>query len=334
MGLSVIRTSLGSLLAMLLINAPVNAQTTDEVNGAELKDRVAAVKGIDPVMVKAQILLDRAYYSPGVIDGIYGGNTRKALREYQLQRRLTVSGDLDTETWEALISEDQQPALMSYTVAVGDVDGPFVDSIPAGMKEMAKLERLAYASASELLAEKFHMGERLLRALNRDVDLSESGAEITVARVRKRRTGTKVATILVDKVGQTVKPLDVNGNLIAFYPATVGSRTFPSPVGVLKVTAVAEQPTFTYSSKLAYSDLPKGERLIIAPGPNNPVGIVWISLSKNGFGIHGTPQPEKISKTASHGCVRLTNWDALELAHLVSAGVTVQFAEQRLPATN
>ncbi|MGV3723875.1 MAG: L,D-transpeptidase family protein [Actinomycetota bacterium] len=313
-------------MVALLANAPAGAQTANEVNEAELQDRITAAGGIDPVMVKAQILLDRAYYSPGVIDGIYGSNTKKALREYQLQRRLTASGTLDAATWEALTGDDDQPALMSYTLAKEDVDGPFVDSIPAGMKEMAKLERLAYTSASELLAEKFHMGERLLRALNPDVDFGKSGAEITVARVRKRRPGSRVATILVDKVSQTVKPLDASGKLIAFYPATVGSRTFPSPDGVLKVTAVAERPTFTYSSELAYSDLPKGERLVIPPGPNNPVGIVWISLSKNGFGIHGTPQPEKISKSASHGCVRLTNWDALELAHLVSSGVTVQFS--------
>lgn len=295
----------------------------EQVNQAERP--TATAKGPSPGIIRAQVLLDRAFVSPGVIDGYWGGNTEKAIRVYQHLQHLSPSGELDTATWASLTSGSSTPALTTYTISKRDAEGPFTEQIPSGMKEMAKLDRLGYTSPAELLAEKFHLDQDLLKALNPDVDFSKPGTKIVVANVRGRKPKVLAASVVVDRTNQAVKAFSQDGRLIAFYPATVGSDTFPSPSGDLKVTAIAEDPVFTYSGKLEYSDLKKGEAIQVAPGPNNPVGNIWIDLSKDGYGIHGTPSPSKISKSASHGCVRLTNWSARELAFLVKPGVPVRF---------
>jgi lipoprotein-anchoring transpeptidase ErfK/SrfK len=320
-----------SLVLGLMLAGAGYGGTTEErpwlerVNDAT-PEEVTKRKDPSPAIIRAQVLLDRAAISPGVIDGYDGGNTRKALRVFQLRNRLRPTGVLDTATWEALIGADSAPVLMEYTITEKDVAGPFVEAIPAGMREMGKLERLDYTSPRELLAEKFHLDEDLLERMNPEVDFSKAGAKIVVADVRGPRPEGPAVTVVVDRQNQSVKPYAADGRLIAFYPATVGSSTFPSPSGDLEVVSVAENPEYTYSARLEFSDLKEGERAIrIAPGPNNPVGSIWIGLSRRGFGIHGTPHPSKIGKQSSHGCVRLTNWDARELAFLVKKGVTVQF---------
>lgn len=323
----VLRTVVTVLLAGWVGAAPAAALTPQEVNEAELAETIRASSGVQAAVVKAQILLDQSHFSPGVIDGVFGSNTKKALRAYQLQNELPDSGALDAATWELLTRELDRPVLTSYTLTEADVKGPFVEAIPKRMEKMAELDSLGYTSPQELLAEKFHMGERLLLRLNPGADLKHAGGEIQVARVLGKQAAGKVATVLVDKTNQTLKALDKDENLVAFYPATVGSRDFPTPSGNLKVNSIAENPVFTYSSSLSYADLPKGTRLRIPAGPNNPVGLIWIDLSKDHYGIHGTPRPEQISKRSSHGCVRLTNWDARELAFLVSPGTSVRFVD-------
>lgn len=308
-----------------LASGPASALSMEEVNNAQWSRTVSSGRG--PVVLKAQILLDRAFVSPGAVDGIYGGNTRKALRVFQNVQKLSGGGAIDRATWQALTRNSSEPVLTTYTIQQDDVNGPFVKRIPNSIREKAKMDRMAYTGPAELLAEKFHMDQDLLKELNPNANFGKAGTKIVVANVRNRTPDGNVKSIVVDRKTQAVKAYDSNGGLIAFYPATVGSSRFPSPSGKMEVKGVAKSPKFTYSGDLEYAkDLKKGETLVVPPGPNNPVGIIWIDLSKDGYGIHGTPQPALISKTASHGCVRLTNWDAQELGEKVEPGVRVIFS--------
>jgi lipoprotein-anchoring transpeptidase ErfK/SrfK len=214
--------------------------------------------------------------------------------------------------------------LTQYTTLEADVGGPFIDKVPTGVEEQSKLPAMSYTSAAELLGEKFHMTEDLLKALNPGVDLSKAGQTITVADLGANALSGQVATIVVDKAESAVKAYDAAGKLLAFYPATIGSEEMATPDGVLKVTGVSRKPTYTFDpARLTYKG-PK-TKTVVAAGPNNPVGVVWIGLNKPTYGIHGAPDPALIGKRESHGCVRLTNWDALELAAAVKPGVQVKF---------
>ena len=189
------------------------------------------------------------------------------------------------------------------------------------------MERLGYTSPEELLAEKFHMSQDLLRRLNPDASFDQAGQEIVVANVENQSLPRKISRLEVDAEKQRVKVYDEDNNLIAIYPATVGSEDRPSPKGEFKVTAISENPVYPYDPSLNLRGVHVKEKLQIPPGPNNPVGAVWISLSAEGYGIHGTPEPDKISKSASHGCVRLTNWDALDLARNLNDGTPVSIVD-------
>jgi lipoprotein-anchoring transpeptidase ErfK/SrfK len=302
------------------------ALTLDSVNAAKLKKTISTGAAASPVLIKAQVLLDRASISPGVIDGMWGSNMKKALKAYQELKGLKETAVLDPSTWKHLAGDGAAEVLTTYTITEQDLKGPFVDKIPTDVKKMARLPRLGYTSPAEALAERFHLSETLLKKLNPGADFKKAGTEIVVANVGGGQAGAPVARLVVDRKLQGVRALGKDGKLVAFYPATVGSDEFPSPSGSLKVTAVAERPYFTFSSKLEYAKkLKKGETVKVPSGPNNPVGVVWIDLNKRGYGIHGTPEPSKVSKTASHGCVRLTNWDAQELARRVSKGMPVEF---------
>jgi lipoprotein-anchoring transpeptidase ErfK/SrfK len=186
-----------------------------------------------------------------------------------------------------------------------------------------RLERLGYATAEELLAEKFHMSQQLLRKLNPGASFDKAGQEVVVANVERSSLSGKISRIEVDSQQQRVLAYDKDHNVVAIYPATVGSEDRPSPEGKFKVTKITENPVYHYDPSLRLRGVHVQEKLNLPPGPNNPVGAVWINLSAEGYGIHGTPDPDKISKSASHGCIRLTNWDALELARNVSKGTPV-----------
>jgi lipoprotein-anchoring transpeptidase ErfK/SrfK len=212
--------------------------------------------------------------------------------------------------------------LQRYTITAEDVEGPFV-TVPSDMEAQAELEALAYESPAEALAEKFHMAQSFLKALNPGADFAAAGTEITVIVPRGKGLKGKVARIEVDKAGSALRAFSADGSLLATYPATIGSSTFPSPDGEMEVTTVAAAPTYHFDP----TDRNWGpdKKLTIAAGPNNPVGGTWIDLSKDGYGIHGTPEPRLIGKTSSHGCVRLTNWDAAELGKAVGKGTKVEF---------
>lgn len=273
-------------------------------------------------VLAVQILLDRSRHSPGVIDGLMGGNTRRAIRAYQQANGLSVTGEADSALLDHLMQAHGGDLFQTYTIASDDVDGPF-RNVPSGMAAKAELDRLAYESPAELLAEKFHMAQSFLRALNPRADFSSAGTQILVVRQGDETLAESVSRVEVDKSANELRAYSSGGNLVATYPTTVGSSVHPSPNDRLEVVAIAPDPTYHFD--------PEGRswgpdrQLTIAPGPNNPVGLVWIDLSRDGFGIHGTPDPALIGKTSSHGCVRLTNWDAQEVADAVSQGTTVVF---------
>ncbi len=292
--------------------------TAEAVNDASLVTPVNA-KASGPAVLRAEILLDRANFSPGEIDGGYGSNLRKAIAGYQASNGLTVSGTVDKDTWAAL-DRDTEPVLAQYTIAADDVAGPFTP-IPHDMMEKAKLPTLGYESALEGLGEKFHASPKLLQQLNPGKDFVTAGQEIVVPSVGSPAPLPKAAKVVVSKSGAVVMLVDAAGKTIAQYPATMGSEHDPLPIGNWKIHGVARNPVFHYNPALFWDANPAHDKATIPAGPNNPVGLVWIDLSKEHYGIHGTPEPSKISKTQSHGCIRLTNWDALAVAQAVFPGM-------------
>ncbi|NDW03051.1 L,D-transpeptidase family protein [Jiella sp. 40Bstr34] len=277
-----------------------------------------------------QILLDRAHVSPGVIDGFDGENTRKAIAAYEALRGLPEDGEVDSDLW-VILSLDQGKATKTYVITQDDVDTKFVDRIPDDYGELAKMEWLGFKSPVEMFAERFHMDEDLLVAMNPTADLTAVGTQILVPDVGDAPT-TKVVRIVVDKARGELVAYDADGNVVLMDPATIGSDDTPSPTGLVTVTAIAENPTYSYNPAKNFKQGGNDGPLTIPPGPNGPVGSTWIALSKPTFGIHGTPHPSLIDKSRSHGCVRLTNWDAAVLTKLVQPSVTtVEFLEAPAP---
>ncbi len=280
----------------------------------------------DAGMVRIQVLLDRAHFSPGVIDGYDGENVRKAVSAYQEANNLTVNGVADDALLTRLEQTDSSPALVAYTISAEDVAGPFVD-VPSDLEAMSRLDRVGYESAEEAIAEKFHMDDDLLRTLNPGADFAQAGTEIVVAN-GGGELNVQVASVEVDVSAGAVRAFDASNQLVAYYPATIGSGDAPAPIGEHTVRGVAFDPTYRYDpARLPTFGRRNHGALDIAAGPNNPVGAVWIALSADTYGIHGAPNPSQVSKTQSHGCIRLTNWDAVELGRAVRPGVTVAIRE-------
>ena len=278
-------------------------------------------------VLRAQILLDRAHFSPGEIDGVPGANLRAAIHGYQKARGIDGAGSLNAATWSAL-NADSADALIGYTIAAADVAGPFGPS-PEAMADKARLGALHYASAGEALGEKFHASPALLRRLNPGKLLARAGEQIIVPNVQGTSALPLGGTIVVDKSARTVTLFDNDGQAVAQFPASTGSAHDPLPLGNWKITAISTNPVFFYNPKLFW-DAGAGDKAAKIPaGPNNPVGVVWINLSKPHYGIHGTPLPALIGKTQSHGCIRLTNWDASTLAAAVAAGTDVVLQDGR-----
>jgi len=300
------------------------ALTAETVNDVNLVQPVGP-KAKGAAVLRAQVLLDRAYFSPGEIDASYGENVRKAIIAFQKSNGITPTGSVDEATWAAL-NRAGLPALITYKLTEKDVSGPF-ETIPTDMMEKSKLSALGYTSVLEGLGEKFHASPKLLQRLNPGKDFTQVGQDIVVPNVEEHAHLPKAAKIIVDKSDSTVTLLDAAGKIIAQFPASTGSDKDPLPVGDWKVQGIAKNPVFHYNPKLFWDADPTHAKAKIPPGPNNPVGVVWIDLSKEHYGIHGTPEPSKIGKTQSHGCIRLTNWDVTTVSQAVASGIPAVLQE-------
>ena len=284
------------------------------VNDSQTRDEVK-VHSEGAAVVRMQILLDRAHFSPGEIDSRYGDNLRVALLGYQHARQLPETGEGDGATWDALNADTSQ-VLVSYAITPDETTGPF-EQIPRDMMEQAKLKSLGYTSPAEELGERFHISPELLERLNPGKDLTKSGEQILVPNVQ-RESIVPATQVVVSKSRRTVSAIAGDGTLLAQYPATIGSEHDPLAIGQWRIVGVQQNPKFNYNPDLFWDASPEHSKAQIQEGPNNPVGVVWIGLSKDHYGIHGSPEPSKIGHTSSHGCIRLTNWDAEELSRMVS----------------
>ncbi|HWH16755.1 MAG TPA: L,D-transpeptidase family protein [Allosphingosinicella sp.] len=300
---------------------------------------------INGTIFHAQVLLDRAGFSPGVIDGLEGISFKEAVRGFQKARGLQVNGELDQATRQALL-QDRSPSTRRLRVDESDAQGPFVGHIPDDPQEQAKMERLAYRNLLEKIAEKFHTTPATIVALNDPKQPLRAGTVLTLPNVLpssrdygdvKQETAQllsdlnvdpkqpKAERVVVDKSDKVVRVFGEGDKLVAQFPATIGSEKDPLPTGDFKVNSVAYNPPFKYQPQLFWDVKDSEPEALLPPGPNGPVGIVWIDINKPHIGIHGTNAPETIKRAESHGCIRLTNWDAARLTQMIHDGIRVTF---------
>ena len=303
----------------LILTVAVAVAVIPAVAIAQRRGASAARPATD--MLPTQVLLDRAGFSPGEIDGRGGRNTQTAIAAFERASHTTVA--------EALAAAADPPTI-TYKITADDGAASLTPTIPQDMMEKAKLARLDYSSLVEMLGERFHASPALLKRLNTSARFVE-GEEIAVPNVEVVSTAesTPVPNIIVrvSKRTSALTVADATGKIVMHAPVTSGSQHDPLPIGSWTVTTVVRNPTFNYNPDLFWDAEPTHAKAKLPPGPNGPVGIVWVDISKPHYGIHGTPEPAAIGHSESHGCVRLTNWDALRLAGLVGKGTKVEFTE-------
>ncbi len=323
-----------ALLAAIPAEAATGAPvlTLDAVNAASFSPLPeTAAKRPVPEVLRAEVLLDRARFSAGAIDGIDGDNFRKAVGAYQATMGLPVTSRLDQATWDRLVKDDAGPALVARATSEKDVAGPFLKRLPRKMEAQAGVEHMRYRDPLEQLSEEVHASQGLLRALNPKRRFDKAGQDLVVTQVVTGRPATAVSRVVVDKAAHAVQALGADGRLVAFYPASIGSTEKPAPSGDFVIEKVTHNPEYRYDPKYAFKGVKSKVPFTIQSGPNNPVGSVWMALSDEGYGIHGTPDPDLVGKTQSHGCIRLTNWDAEDLAGMVGRNVPVSFQDGATP---
>ena len=268
--------------------------------------------------IKIQALLDWNHASPGPIDGGWGMNSKKALINFQTMKGLSATGKMDQKTWDALIKNisPTKPVLVTYTITDDDIKTNFTNT-PAGAEAKSKMKGLYYQDIKEMFGERFHMDVRYLDKLNQNKGY-KSGETITVLNTRGP-LDQRINRVIANKAEKTLYAYN-DKKLVATYPTTIGSDDTPSPHGTFKIVNKVKMPWY----KATVGDGAQKKVYMLPPGPNNPVGVVWMGLSKPSYGLHGSPQPEGISRQASHGCIRLTNWDVLEVYANIENGATVE----------
>ncbi|HEU0015815.1 MAG TPA: L,D-transpeptidase family protein [Longimicrobium sp.] len=285
-----------------------------------------------PSALRVQILLDRALFSPGIMDGRWGKNTAEALYWFQRQQGIPAHARADSVTFDRLrrAAGNPQELVVRHTLTAEDVKGPF-QPIPEDIYEHAKLSCSCYESLTEKLTERFHATEDLLKQLNPDVDLNglRAGQQVNVPNVRNPagRISGQIAKLVVSGRGTYLHAVDGAGKILAHFPSTLGGKYSPSPTGSFKVNAVTQDPAWHYQPNILVGVPDNEPEAMIPAGPNVAVGTVWMDLSEPHYGIHGTAEPQTIGYASSNGCVRLTNWDVEFLSKSVRAGTPVEFRD-------
>jgi lipoprotein-anchoring transpeptidase ErfK/SrfK len=311
-------TAVASALAATSINRATTARVGPGSSG--------------PAVLRAEILLDRAHFSCGQIDGRYSRNLKNAIEAYQLAHQLRVDGVVGRSMWN-LLDQDPAEAVIEHRISRTDLAGPFVDKIPQDMEAKSKLKGMYYESPLQEFTGKYHASEALLKRLNPGQQFDRIGKEILVPNVvipPRGRAASVVVTGLDTKDpvrAASVEALDSAGKVLFYAPANIGGAHDPLPVGEWKVTAIVHNPWYNYNPDLFWDPEDPNTTAKIPPGPNGPVGLVWIGISKPHYGLHGAADPELIGRAHSDGCVRMTNWDALELAKLVEVSTPVIMKE-------
>jgi lipoprotein-anchoring transpeptidase ErfK/SrfK len=329
MRLTHLLTATVSVLALVGVNAagPAATPVVRSTAGSEIEDSTTVAVGPGATgtkVTRAQILLDRARFSPGEIDGVYGDDFEVAVKGYQENHDLKPTGTIDAAMWR-LLDSDAGPLLLTYTITPADEKGPFVP-LPAAVEDKAKLKWLGFETPEEELGERFHLSPKLLAQLNPGKKLDTAGQQITVPNVR-RGVVRLASRVVVSKSKRTVTTYGPGGKELAQYPATIGDSHDPLPLGQWTIVGIVHYPWFSWDPKLLWNVDQTLAKVELAPGPNSPVGVAWIGLSKENYGIHGTPDPGSVRHGVSDGCIRLTNWDVDELSHMVRRGTPVVLEE-------
>ncbi len=324
--------------------AQKSAQSDDPAKQGQLMGKTGSQEEFSGEVFHAQVLLDRARFSPGVIDGMAGISFEAALKGFQTARGLQATGQLDNATRQALL-QDRAPSVRRLRIDESDARGPFA-AIPKEPEDQAKMERLAYRNLLEKIAEKFHTTPATIIALNDPRQVLTAGTVLRLPNVLPASRSyegvkpdvaqllsdlnvsgsqPKAERVVVDKSDKLVRVFGEGDRLIAQFPATLGSDKDPLPLGNWKVNTIAYNPPFKYQPQLFWDVEDTEKEQMLPPGPNGPVGVVWIDLNREHIGIHGTNSPETIKRAESHGCVRLTNWDAARLTRMIGNGMPVVF---------
>lgn len=308
-----------------------------------------AAAGLDRSILHVQVILDHLGFSPGVLDGRAGKSLTAALKGFQESRGLKISGAIDKPTLQALYPYRSLRPTETLALTAETLSGPYTNPLPKDPAEQAKLPQLGYRNAMEKLAEMFHTRPEVLIELNSPQTKLTPGTKVvfpnalpssrnydaklpelwrkTLADLNVDATQPQGVKVVVDKSDEVLRVLDKDGKLVAQFMATMGSSHDPLPIGKWTIKGASYNPPFHYNPDLFWDAKDSAKAAKLPAGPNGPVGVIWLDLSKPHYGIHGTPTPETIGRAESHGCIRLTNWDAARLSMMVKPGTPAVFQE-------